>query len=193
VPPGTALLVTVARLAVQKGLPVLLDAVAELTDRADRADRPVRCVVAGDGPLRAELTAETTRRRLPVDLLGTRRDVPDLLAAADVVVVPSLWEGQPLIVQEALRAGAAIVATDSGGTAQVVGDGAVLVPPGDAPALARAVRALLADPDAAAALRGRARRRADDLPTDTQALAQAVGLYQRLAADRLESRGAAHA
>ncbi len=119
------LLVTVARLAEQKGLPTLLDAVAQLTDL------PIRAVVAGDGPLRAGLESDIAGRALPVHLLGRRDDIADLLAAADVVVVPSLWEGQPLIVQEALAAGAAIVATDAGGTGEVAGDAAVLVPAQD--------------------------------------------------------------
>ncbi len=82
----------------------------------------------------------------PLRLLGVRRDVPDLLGAADVVVVPSRWEGQPLVVQEALRAGAAVVATDAGGTREVTGDAARLVPPGDAAALAGAIEGLLEDP-----------------------------------------------
>ncbi len=140
---GEVLLVTVARLAEQKGLPTLLDAVAQLTDL------PIRAVVAGDGPLRAGLESDIAGRALPVHLLGRRDDIADLLAAADVVVVPSLWEGQPLIVQEALAAGAAIVATDAGGTGEVAGDAAVLVPAQDPVALAVAVRGLIEDPHGA--------------------------------------------
>ena len=63
-------------------------------------------------PLQARIDAE----RLPVRLLGHRDDVPDLLAAADVVVSSAVWEGQPVGIQEALHAGAAVVATDVGGT-----------------------------------------------------------------------------
>ena len=70
-----------------------------------------------------------------------------LLAAADVVVVPSSWEGQPLIVQEALRAGRPLVASRAGGIADLTGaDGALLVPPGDPKVLAAAVARLLDDP-----------------------------------------------
>ena len=79
--------------------------------------------------------------------------MPSLLAAAAVFVLPSRWEGQPLILQEALRAGAAIVATRVGGIPDLVGDAAVLVAPGDAQALAAAVRAVLTDPSLAARLR----------------------------------------
>ena len=179
------LLVTVARLAEQKGLPTLLDAVAQLTDL------PIRAVVAGDGPLRAGLESDIAGRALPVHLLGRRDDIADLLAAADVVVVPSLWEGQPLIVQEALAAGAAIVATDAGGTGEVAGDAAVLVPAQDPVALVVAVRGLIEDPARRAVLQDRARRRAVGLPTDADALEQVIAVYRGLKADSLESRGAA--
>ncbi len=95
---------------------------------------------------------------MAVRFLGPRRDVPALLGAADVVVVPSTWEGQPLIVQEALRAGRPLVATRVGGIADLTGeDGAVLVPPGDPVALAAAVTRILDDPEAAARLAAAAR------------------------------------
>ena len=93
---------------------------------------------------------------MAVRFLGVRHDVPALLAAADVVVVPSNWEGQPLVVQEALRAGRPLVATRVGGIAELTGsDGAVLVPPGHPVALAAAVTRLLDDPEAAGWLRRR--------------------------------------
>jgi glycosyltransferase involved in cell wall biosynthesis len=116
-----------------------------------------------------------------VRFLGARGDVPALLAAADVVVVPSNWEGQPLVVQEALRAGRPLVATRVGGIAQLTGgDGALLVPAGDPVALAAAVTRLLDDPGAAARLAAAARARAALLPTGTAAVDQALGLYQRV-------------
>ena len=78
--------------------------------------------------------------------LGQRGDVPALLAAADVVVVPSHWEGQPLIVQEALRAGAPLVASRVGGIPDLTGeDAALLVPPRDNGKLAAAVLSVLGD------------------------------------------------
>jgi putative peptidoglycan lipid II flippase len=186
---GDHLLLTVARLAPQKGLPLLLDAVAALVDASAqpaevRALQPVRAVLAGDGPLAGELQAQVTRRGLPLTLLGRRSDVPDLLAAADVVVVPSVWEGQPLIVQEALRAGAAIVATDVGGTGEVTGTAAVLVPAGDPAAMARAIGGLLSDRAAADALRERARQRAAELPTDADAGRQVLAVYSTAASSR---------
>ena len=173
VPPEVALLVTIARLAPQKGLDVLVDAVGRLS----AAGVQVLAVVAGDGPLAAGLSEQAAERAIPLRLLGRRTDVADLLAAADLVVVPSRWEGQPLIVQEALLAGAAIVATDAGGTAEVAGDGAVLVPPGDPAALATAITDLLADPAALATLRERARRRGLSLPSAEDALQHVIAVY----------------
>ena len=112
-------------------------------------------------------------------LLGHRDDVPDLLAAADVVVSSAVWEGQPVGIQEALHAGAAVVATDVGGTAAVVGDAALLVPAGDPVSLSRAIR------DVRAVRRG-ARRPAvqggragsGELPTEADALEAALAAYR---------------
>lgn len=167
---------TVARLAPQKGLDTLLDAAAVLARSHPRA----RWVVAGDGPLRTPSQDEAARRDLPVTFLGARADVPDLLHAADVVVSTAVWEGQPIAVQEALRAGAALVATDAGGTCEVTGtDAVVLVPVGDAAAVAAAVAGLLDDPVRRASLQGAARRRAAELPGPADVLAQLLATYRR--------------
>jgi glycosyltransferase involved in cell wall biosynthesis len=173
------LVVCVARLAEQKGLPLLLDAAALLRQGSD----DVLVVVAGDGPLRQRLAARIDLEHLPVRLLGWRDDVPDLLAAADVVVSSAVWEGQPIAVQQALHAGAALVATDVGGTRAATQDAAVLVPYGDATALAGAVRRLLDDPAERARLQVRARARALELPDADDALAAALTLYRDMLRD----------
>ena len=159
-------ILVIARLAAQKGLDGLLDVAAVLREGA-----PVRIRVAGDGPLHGELSARLRAEHLPVELLGRRSDVPALLAAADLVVSAAHWEGQPVSLQEALRAGRAIVATDAGGTRWVTGDAATLVPVGDVPALAAAITAL-ADPEARRIAEAASRRRARDLPTATDLLVQ---------------------
>ncbi|MEZ0165109.1 glycosyltransferase family 4 protein [Kineococcus sp. LSe6-4] len=160
--PGPVVL-AVARLAPQKGLGTLLDVAAG-------AGAPV--VVAGEGPLRAELEERVRARDLPVRLLGRREDVADLLAAADVALSTSTWEGQPVFVQEALRAGVPVVATDAGGTREVTGDAAVLLPVGDGPGLAAAVRRLVRDRTEHAVRAERSRARAGELPTEDDALGQ---------------------
>ncbi|MQA94083.1 MAG: glycosyltransferase [Streptosporangiales bacterium] len=171
------LLLTVARLAPQKGLSTLLDAAA----RWSGGDAVPLAVVAGEGPLEAELGERVAAERLPVRFIGRSDDVSGLIAAADLFVLPSLWEGQPLVLQEALRAGLPIVATDVGGVRDVVGDAAVLVPPGDPPALAEAVTELLTDPERPGELAAAARRRAVTLPSDADAVEQVLGHYRRLA------------
>ena len=163
---GRARVLTVARLAPQKGLDLLLDAAALLADRLGEDGRgPLAWAVAGEGPERGALEERIGARGLPVRLLGRREDVPALLGAADVVVQTSLWEGQPIVVQEALRAGAAVVATDVGGTAQTARGGAVLVEP-RAEALAGAVAALLGDPGALAGARRRSAAAGARLPDE---------------------------
>jgi glycosyltransferase involved in cell wall biosynthesis len=159
----------VARLAPQKGLTTLLDAVALCG---------VRTVVVGDGPLHDELTARIAAQGLPVELAGRREDVADLLAAADVALSTSVWEGQPVFVQEALRAGVPVVATDAGGTREVTGEAADLVPVGDARALADALGRLAADPVARQAAGHRARVRAAELPDAGAALAQVQRVHR---------------
>ncbi|WP_298460191.1 glycosyltransferase family 4 protein [uncultured Cellulomonas sp.] len=179
--PGTDhLLVTVARLAPQKGLDTLLDAARRLVVPGvfSAPPRGLVWVVAGDGPLHDALAARIGDERLPVRLLGRRSDVPDLLAAADVVVSTAVWEGQPIAVQEALQLGAAVVATDAGGTREVTGDdGAVLVPVGDAAAVAGAVRALLDDRPRRDRLRAAAGRRAAELPDVAAVVEQLRRVY----------------
>jgi glycosyltransferase involved in cell wall biosynthesis len=173
---AAAVVLCVARLAEQKGLPLLLDAVHLLTE-GEPLGRDVVVLVAGDGPLRERLAARVAADGLPVRLLGWRDDVGDLLTVADAVVSSAVWEGQPLAVQQALQAGAAVVATDVGGTSEVTADAALLVPGGDAPALAAGIRRVLTDSRAREELRARARRRARELPDDDAARDAALELY----------------
>ncbi|NAZ77509.1 glycosyltransferase, partial [Kineococcus sp. T13] len=162
----------VARLAAQKGLPTLLEAAARLRSGG-------RVVVVGDGPLREQLLQRARAEDLPVRFLGRREDVADLLAAADVAVSASTWEGQPVFVQEALAAGVAVVATDAGGTREVTADAADLVGVGDAAALAAALDALLADPARRAERAAAARRRAVALPGAEEAVEQVLSAHAR--------------
>jgi glycosyltransferase involved in cell wall biosynthesis len=96
-------------------------------------------------------------------------------------VVPSLWDGQPLVVQEALRTGRPVVASRAGGIPELTGeDGALLVPPGDATALAGAVLTILDDPAVAARLGAAATERAHALPAADDAVDSVAALYGRL-------------
>jgi glycosyltransferase involved in cell wall biosynthesis len=174
---GAGIVLGVGRLAAQKGFGTLIQAAA----RWQRRSVVPLLLIAGDGPLDAQLRHQAGAAGVAIRFLGPRRDVPALLGAADVVVVPSMWEGQPLIVQEALRSGRPLVATRVGGIADLTGDdGAVLVAPGDPVALATAVTQILDDPEAAARLATAARARAALFPTETAAVEQALGVYETM-------------
>ncbi|MDQ0285987.1 glycosyltransferase involved in cell wall biosynthesis [Desulfofundulus luciae] len=141
-PPLGRLVGTIARLAPQKGVSYFLQAAAILC-----RDYQVNFVVVGDGPLRMVLEEEGRALGLGGRLFftGERRDIPQILAAMDVFVLPSITEGLPLTILEAMAAGKPVVATQVGGLPEVVVDGETgfLVPPRDPQALARALAQLL--------------------------------------------------
>jgi glycosyltransferase involved in cell wall biosynthesis len=139
--PRSPTVLTLARLDPQKGLPYLLRAAAMLPG--------VSFIVAGEGTERASLEREARDLGVSdrVAFIGFRTDTAALLARADVVVLPSLNEGLPLAVLEAMAAARPVVATAVGGTPEIVHDRetGLLVPPADPAALARAIGELLAD------------------------------------------------
>jgi glycosyltransferase involved in cell wall biosynthesis len=171
---GQLLVVTVARLHPQKGLDVLIAAAT----RWPKSQAVV--VIAGDGPLRSALAAQIAASGAPVQLLGRRRDVADLLGAADVVALPSRWEARSLVAQETLLVGRALVATAVGGMPELLGSGAILVAPDDVEALATAIGSLLADPDERSVLAVRGRAQAAGWPTEGDTVAQTVAVYREL-------------
>ncbi len=178
-PSRRPLILAAGRLAPQKGFAGLIEAASRW---GDLSPAPL-LAIAGSGPLHAELTAAAAPLGDAVRFLGHRDDVPALLAAADLFVLPSLWEGQPLILQEALRAGRPIVATRTGGIPDLTGeDGALLVAPNDPGELAAAVRQVLASDAQARRLAEGARARARLLPSENDAVEAAVALYRRLTA-----------
>jgi glycosyltransferase involved in cell wall biosynthesis len=171
---GRPVVLAVGRLAPQKGFGVLLEAAAAWRD----LDPMPLVVITGDGPLAGKLRARAVALGVAAVFLGHRDDVPARLAAASVFVLPSRWEGQPLVLQEALRAGTPVVAARVGGVPGLTGeDAALLVPQGDARALAAAVRSVLTDAPLAARLRAAAARRAAALPTEADAVTAALDAY----------------
>lgn len=170
------LLLAVGRLEQRQGYDTLLDAAA----RWAGLDPSPLVAVAGEGDHRAALERRIDAEHLPVLLLGSRDDVPELLTAADLVVLPSRWEARALIAQEALHAGVPLVATAVGGTPELVGEAAMLVPYGDGVALADAVTALLRDPARRAALAAAGRAQAATWPTEDDTVAQVLSVYDEL-------------
>jgi glycosyltransferase involved in cell wall biosynthesis len=151
------LVLAIARQEHQKGLDVLIDAMLRLRQKHPRA----RCVVAGrPGNVTPSLEEQVRRSDAPVELLGGRDDVPDLLCAADVFVLPSRREGLPGALLEAMALECPAVVTNLPQIREVVDDEiAMLVPPDDANALALAVESELVNPAAASARATAARAR----------------------------------
>ncbi len=142
-----------------------------------------RVVIAGEGPLRAELQGlAAARPRGAVTLLGERDDVPRLLAACDVFALPSRSEGLPLALVEAHGAGRACAAFDVGGCGEVLADGESgrLVPAGDVAALGGALSELLLDAPLRARCEAEARRRYETLFTHERMVARYVAHYRAL-------------
>jgi glycosyltransferase involved in cell wall biosynthesis len=179
VPASAPLVGAVGRLIPQKGLRYLFAAMPRLLHSAPAA----HLLVVGDGALRAELEAQCAALDIAarVRFLGASDQPWRLLTACDVIALPSLFEGLPLTALEALAAERPVVATDVGGTAEVIIPGRTgrLVPPRDAAALADALARLLAQPEERARMSGEAASVVApyDLPPMVAAFSQ---LYQQL-------------
>jgi glycogen synthase len=183
--------VFVGRITRQKGIDALLQAAARLRTPG------AQLVIVGDGPERRTLERAVRWRSLAgrVHVTGFRphREVPAFIRHADVLVLPSVYEELGSVLIEAMSAGVPVVATDTGGIPDALGGAGVLVPPGDAAAVARAVDALLADPVRARELVALGRRRVRGY--DWADLAgQVLAVYERAFGGRVRSpvpRGAA--
>ncbi|HET9185409.1 MAG TPA: glycosyltransferase family 4 protein, partial [Solirubrobacterales bacterium] len=169
---------TCARLDAQKGLDVLLRAAAAVPEAV--------FAIAGEGPLGPSLEGLASELGVAdrVRFLGFRRDIPELMAAADVFTLPSLYEGSPLAVLEAMAARRAIVSSAIGGTNEVIVDGesGLLVPPGDPEALAAALRRVLADPGLRESLAANARNRVEERFTPAAMVRSVEHVYEQLLA-----------
>jgi glycosyltransferase involved in cell wall biosynthesis len=172
--------VTVARLVPQKGLPILLEAA-----RRVRESHPqVHFTVLGEGPDRAALEARARQMGVAdgVSFLGTVADVAVKLLDYDLFVLPSLWEGMPISLLEAMVAGRPVIATEVSGSAELILEGETgrLVPPGDANALAGAILELVADPQEAVAMAARGRDRVRRDFSIDRMVASNVAVYREL-------------
>lgn len=172
----------IARLTEQKAHRHLFDAMASTPGLS-----PLHLVVVGDGELRDDLRARVDRLGISarVHFLGARRDLGDLLAAIDMFVMPSLWEGLPLSMVLAMGAGLPVIATRVAGIPEVVRDGTtgLLVPPADVPALGAALARLVSDPALRQSL-GAAARAFVRPRFGVDGYVEAVsGLYDRLLAE----------
>jgi glycosyltransferase involved in cell wall biosynthesis len=179
-PEDAVVLGTVGRLAAQKGQIDLIAALPAIAARHPEA----RLLIAGEGPERRAL--EDRIRRLGLEtraaLLGHVEEVPVFLRALDVFVLPSLWEGLPLALLEAMAMGLPVVASRAVGITEAIDHDAcgLLVAPRDSTALAQAVVTLLDDPGRGARLGEAARRRVLERHTLEAVAARMDALYRRV-------------
>ncbi|MCD6405747.1 MAG: glycosyltransferase, partial [Planctomycetes bacterium] len=172
------------RLVPQKGFDVLVEAAGILAARGER----FRLEIIGDGPERRRLETAIDRKGLAgrVFLTGERDDARDLVAACDIFVMPSLREGLPLVLLEALHAGRPIVATNLPALSGVVKDGreACLVKRGSPGALAAAVSRMLAERGWARALAAAGQRRARREYSIERAADSYIDIYRKVISER---------
>lgn len=161
--PDEPLIVAIGNLYPVKGHQFLFDALHQVSER--HPEMPWRLALAGRGEEEAALLRRADELGIAsrVHLLGFRSDVADILAAADVYAMPSLSEGMPLALLEAMFSRKAIIASDVGGIPEVVthSESALLVPPSDAGSLSQALEGLLGDPELRQSLAETAFRRAE--------------------------------
>lgn len=134
---------TVGRLTLQKGQKYLIDAVSKIKEKFPR----IMLLIVGDGPMKEELQnyAKTHGLNEHVIFTGSRRDVPALLAAMDIFVLPSLWEGLPNALLEAMVSGKPIIATDRPSIREIVSSEeiGILTPSENSDALANSIELVL--------------------------------------------------
>jgi glycosyltransferase involved in cell wall biosynthesis len=177
---GLPIILTTARLEEQKGLRYLLEAAAQVPEAL--------FVLAGEGSERGRLEAQARESGIEdrIIFLGYREDIADLLASCDLFVLPSLFEGFPLSILEAMAAGKPVITTaiDGNDEAIVNGETGLLVAPGDPPALAEAIKALLTNPALARSLATAARARVQrDFSAETM-VRQVTQIYDELTNSR---------
>lgn len=181
-PEHARIVLTVARFTAQKGYRYLLDAVPSVLARMEDA----HFVWVGTGPLEGALRSTIARRGLEdrVRLVGHRLDVPELLAGSELFVLPSLFEGLPLVVLEAMAAGLSVVGTRVGGTTEAVEDGVTgrLVPTADSETLAAGIVEALQAPDLAARWGQAGSRRVVQFFSATRMANQTAALYEEVLA-----------
>jgi glycosyltransferase involved in cell wall biosynthesis len=182
-PQDRTVVLTIARLTPQKGIAYLIEAASRLPG--------VLFLVAGEGPERKTLEAQARSKGVSdrVLFLGQREDIPDLLGSCDLFVLPSLFEGLPISVMEAMAAGRAVIATNAGGTGELISncETGLLIPPADVDALTRAVATLIADRALRERLAGEGRARIRSDFSAAAMVTQVTNVYQEI----LRARGMA--
>jgi glycosyltransferase involved in cell wall biosynthesis len=176
------LVLSVARYTPQKGLEYLIEAAADVPQAV--------FLLAGEGSLREQFESQARWLGLQdrILLLGHRPDVPDLLANCDLFVLPSIYEGMPIALLEAMGAGKPVIATDLPGCRELIthGENGWIVPAGDSAALAEAIQLLLHDPALAGRLARAGQAHVREHFSMESVAQQITRVYEELLSDRKE-------
>jgi glycosyltransferase involved in cell wall biosynthesis len=172
-------MILVGTLKEQKGHYYLIQAAAPLIAQNNN----LHILFPGDGPLRTSLQQQVQQLGLEknIHFLGSRKDIPDLLAASDYFVLPSLWEGLAMALIEAMASGLPVLATCVSGSQHVVvsGETGLLVPPGDVDQLRQAISEMIANPERAKKMGQAGSTRAEAIYGAGKQADEHLALYQR--------------
>lgn len=176
--PSKVLVGVVARLSREKGICYFLDAIASLADDADAFE----FVIIGEGPEAGNLHQQARNLGISnrVNFLGRREDMPEVFASIDILVQPSLDEGLPISVLEAMASGCTVIATSVGALPSVITseETGILIPPGDAQQISSAIRRTGGDPTLRAQLGGSAQRRVQTTFSAEEMSRRYLSVYQ---------------
>lgn len=178
IPDDSILICTVARLHPQKGIPFVIKAINTVVKKGLKAT----AVVVGDGPLRNEIEALIRAVNAPVVLAGFQKDVFPFIRAADIFILPSLWEGFGLSIIEAMSFSKPVIASSVGGISEIVEDGGsgILCPPGDHEKLADAMVMLIQNPDLRKTMGDAGKKRVEQLFTAERMSRRYQKIYREL-------------
>jgi len=184
--PGDTVLGIIANLRAVKGHKFLLKAFQNV--RRTTPDVRLKLLVVGEGKLEGELKDLADKLGVSNDTVfaGFRDEIPRVLAAIDIFVLPSLWEGFPVSVIEAMASGKPVIASRAGGIPEAIveGETGLLVPPGDVPALEKAIEALAGSPELAKKMGEAGRKKAGSEFGIEKMISKTEGVYERLTGNR---------
>lgn len=184
IPQDVLLIGAIGRMVWQKGFEYFIESIPAIIKTFPK----VRILIVGDGPLRKSLEALSEELRVKDNVIftGFRSDIKEILSAIDILVIPSLLEGFPMITLEAMAMAKPIVATNIDGITEQITDekDGILVPPKNSEALARAVIRVLADKESAKALGLAARKKVEQEFSVEKMVAETEKVYLSLLKDK---------
>jgi len=171
---------TVARLSEQKGHRYLIDAIKEIVKKYEN----IRVLFIGDGPLRKKLELQVNQLGLDsiIKFLGFRSDVKEILGVLDIFILPSLFEGLPNVVLEAMACGKPVIATNVSGIPEIIVDHqtGILIPPKDSNAIVQAIFQMLENPKKMKMMGKMSRKRVEEEFNLKKQVNSFIELYEKM-------------